>query len=117
VKPHLDSILYLTTHGGAAEVDIVPCFKSLLCHSRLLWLAQAYISRVKPFVYFGSWICCKVPINRIGLSCLLVKEGYHPRNFNEHGGFNLLVLVPGDKHDQAIQKYSNWETKPSQANS
>lgn len=32
--------------GVAAETDMVPCFKSVLCHSAFIWLAQAGVSHV-----------------------------------------------------------------------
>jgi hypothetical protein len=36
----------LIQHGGAAEINFMPRFKSVFNHSRLLWLAQAHASQV-----------------------------------------------------------------------
>jgi hypothetical protein len=83
VKSDLNSLLYHAIHiscgliedGSATEVNVMPCFKSVLCHSRLLCLAQAYISRV--FFISGSDLSAiqsNEDVKHILLSCPETKK-------------------------------------------
>lgn len=63
VKRDLNNLFYHTIHiscwithdGGAAKSDGMFCFKSQLHHSKFLWLASVYVSRV---LYIWFWLFC-----------------------------------------------------------